>query len=106
MGILRKLFDIEHGGGHHRRNGHGDGRDRSHHRPEHHDDGEWWGRHPGSISPLPPDQQCPICRKSNPPGTRRCKQCDTSLENGRCAGCGMASMAGARYCTNCGNSLN
>ncbi|MDR5796323.1 MULTISPECIES: zinc ribbon domain-containing protein [unclassified Caballeronia] len=109
MSFLRKLFENGHFGGHGGHGGHGS------HRREHdrrHRDGyqeydgdESWGRHPGSIPPLPPDVICPQCRKSNPPDTAVCKQCDTPLDPSRCPTCGTSIQAGARYCVSCGKRV-
>jgi hypothetical protein len=105
MSFWRRLFDNTHGHGdedsqHHARRARG-----HHHRYE---PGEWldqdepWGRRPGTIPVIPPDVPCPNCRKSNPPGTLMCKQCETPLEPLRCSRCGAAMHVEARFCTTCG----
>ncbi|BBU32319.1 hypothetical protein BTHE68_60530 (plasmid) [Burkholderia sp. THE68] len=80
MNLLRKLFGIEHEGGRYRRRRNGKGYDQRY-RADDYD--ERWDRHPGSIPAMPPDLICPKCRKSNPPGTPACKQCDTPLGGNR-----------------------
>jgi ribosomal protein L40E len=100
MGFLRKLFKSGHGEGDHRRRG----QERNeHYRPDDCGGDEWRGRHPGSIPPLPPDSVCPQCQKSNPPGTRVCRQCDTPIDTPQCARCGAALGRGDVSCMRCGN---
>jgi predicted amidophosphoribosyltransferase len=62
--------------------------------------------HPGSIPALPPDVICPKCRKSDAPGTRTCKQCETPLDPPACPQCGAPVEYDARYCTRCGGQVN
>ncbi|SAK64373.1 Double zinc ribbon [Caballeronia catudaia] len=104
MGFLRKIFSNDHGRGHGQEYDQW-GRNKHHrrYRPEDHDDTrERWGGHAGSIPALPPDSICPLCRKSNPPGTRACKQCGTALDLQKCARCSAALLRGAAFCVRCG----
>ncbi|SAK52341.1 guanylate cyclase [Caballeronia hypogeia] len=112
MGFLRKLFTNGHGDGH--GGGHGGGhhgrrgkvRHERYRADDHDSHEEWWGRHPGSIPPLPPDVVCPQCRKSNPPGTRACRQCEANLVTVTCARCASRVDPGAAFCGRCGNPLS
>jgi hypothetical protein len=105
MSFWRRLFDNatargNEGSGHHGRGA------RGHHRR--YEPSEWfyqdepWGRRAGTIPASPPDVPCPNCRKSNPPGTLLCKQCETPLDPLRCSRCGAAVNEEARFCPSCG----
>ncbi|HHI9467496.1 TPA: zinc ribbon domain-containing protein [Legionella anisa] len=46
---------------------------------------------------------CPRCNASLAPGARFCNQCGSSLENTPCT-CGATIAAGAKFCGQCGKS--
>ncbi|HEY7024095.1 MAG TPA: adenylate/guanylate cyclase domain-containing protein, partial [Candidatus Limnocylindrales bacterium] len=47
---------------------------------------------------------CPNCSTENVAGARFCNQCGNSLDTG-CPNCGSTNAPGARFCSNCGTAL-
>jgi RNA polymerase subunit RPABC4/transcription elongation factor Spt4 len=45
---------------------------------------------------------CPACRAVNGPGARFCQQCGGSMQPAACRQCGTAMQAGAKFCAQCG----
>jgi hypothetical protein len=108
MSFLRRWFERKHGGGgggeHH--GSHERGHQRRYQPDDWYFQDEPWGRRPGVVPATPPDVACPNCRKSNAPGTPRCKQCDTPLSAASCVRCAEPLDADARFCSRCGNAVS
>src|SRR5436190_21420292 len=47
---------------------------------------------------------CPSCESENRPGAKFCRECGGSLES-RCPACGAGFAAGQRFCDACGSRL-
>ncbi|TAH44643.1 MAG: zinc ribbon domain-containing protein [Betaproteobacteria bacterium] len=45
---------------------------------------------------------CPKCGSTNSVQARFCQQCGTSLQREKCSGCGAELAANARFCGQCG----
>ena len=65
------------------------------------------GGHGGSQqntwgSAAPAQNNCLNCNAGNVAGARFCQQCGNSLQAPGCSGCGIAKVAGAKFCGNCG----
>ncbi|MEM4986708.1 zinc ribbon domain-containing protein [Collimonas sp. H4R21] len=50
----------------------------------------------------PGQGNCLNCNAGNVAGARFCQQCGNSLQAVSCGGCGVAKAAGAKFCGNCG----
>ncbi|AMP14543.1 double zinc ribbon domain-containing protein [Collimonas pratensis] len=45
---------------------------------------------------------CASCNFGNAAGARFCQQCGNTLQPKNCGACGVAKIAGAKFCANCG----
>jgi membrane protease subunit (stomatin/prohibitin family) len=102
MGMLERLFG-GHGGARH--GGGGGGRHGAGSYGGHGDQGGY-----GNGAPPPNGGgggagiACPACRTANAPGARFCQQCGASMQPAACRQCGTTMQAGAKFCAQCGQS--
>lgn len=98
MGLLDKLLRGMMGGHHGSRYG---GQYGGKHGGGHGGYGPYSGG-PPPATPQPSGIACPKCGTANLESARFCQQCGASLQPAQCASCGGALAAGAKFCGQCG----
>ncbi|WP_124338136.1 double zinc ribbon domain-containing protein [Pseudomonas chlororaphis] len=88
--------------GGHRGRGHG-GYQGGHH-GDRHDSGH--GQRTDGAAPPAGGPLCPDCGANNAARARFCQQCGTSLQPAACRQCGSTLAAGARFCAQCGGAAS
>ncbi|KAA5842385.1 zinc-ribbon domain-containing protein [Pseudomonas chlororaphis] len=86
--------------GGHRGRGHGGSQ--GGHQGDRHGGGH--GRHSGGAALPAGGPLCPDCGANNAAKARFCQQCGTSLQPAACRQCGNTLAAGARFCAQCGGA--
>ena len=100
MSFLKNLLGMGHHGG----GKHAGGNTSHQQRSQHHGAAQAQGRSQQNDWGNTPANQnnCVNCNFANPAGARFCQQCGNSLQLKNCSACGVAKIAGAKFCANCG----
>ena len=84
------------------------GRGSGHHKQGHHGQGHRGSGYYDEREQLPRDgrseARCSSCGQLSPSGAKFCPQCGQSLQPGACRACGADLDAGAKFCAQCGTA--